>query len=85
MLGKQDKRMRLLEAHSTMLERRTLAGLVRLVESGKLTVRDLTDEELEKLVAGLPGDLGMVAALPDDLGFNVSQLSDDELRAIIDG
>jgi hypothetical protein len=85
MLGKQDKRMRLLEAHATTVERRTLAGLVRLVESGKLTVQQLTDQELERIVAGLPGDTGMVAALPDDMGFDVRQLSDDELRAIIDG
>jgi hypothetical protein len=84
-MHRNERRMRLLEAQSTLLERRTLAGLQRMVETGKVSVRDLTDAELEKLVAGLPGDTGMVVALPDDMGLDVSQLSDDELNAIIDG
>lgn len=68
-----DRRMKLLESYATSMQRRTVSGLVALVASGKLSVRELTDEELERLAAGL-GEM-----------IDLHHLSDDELEAIIDG
>jgi hypothetical protein len=74
MHSRHDKRMRLLEAYALTGQRRTLPGLVALCETGQLSVKQLTDEELEQLVAGLPGG-----------SIDLRHLSDDELEAIIAG
>jgi hypothetical protein len=63
--------MRLLESYVSEQQRRSLSGLVALCEAGKISVTDLTDEELERLIAGETLDM--------------RQLSDDELIAIIKG
>lgn len=56
------------------VERRTLPGLVRLLESGRLTIPELTDQELERIVSDVP------PGEPD-----VRDLTDEELAAIIRG
>ncbi len=66
--------MRVLEGKAAVSKRRTLGGLIELCESGKLGMADLTDEELEWIIVGLPGDT-----------VDVGHLSDDELNAIING
>jgi hypothetical protein len=74
MPSKHDRRMRILETGAVTMQRRTLPGLVALCESGQLHMEQLTDEELQRLVAGLPG------AVPD-----MRHLSDAELEAILAG
>lgn len=74
MPSKHDRRMRLLESHATTIQRRTLAGLVALVESGQLPIAELTDAELDRLLALGPG-----------ADVDLQQFSDEELEAIING
>lgn len=66
--------MRVLENKAFVSKRRTLGGLIQMVEAGELRMEQLTDTELEWIVAGAPG-------APVD----VRQLSDDELATIING
>jgi hypothetical protein len=70
-MSKIETRITKLEAATT--QRSTYVGLYALVESGKLTMADLIDEELARIATGQPGDL------------DVRQLSDAELEAIVRG
>jgi hypothetical protein len=74
-MHRHDKRMRVLESYALTAGRRTLPGLVALLETGQLSMNDLTDEELERIIAGAPGE--------DTI--DVRRLSDDQLTAILNG
>ena len=69
-----ERRMRVLESHETTKQRQTVSGLVHLLETGRLDIEQCTNEELERLVAGLPGEV-----------VDLSHLSDQELAAIVRG
>jgi hypothetical protein len=70
-MSKIETRITKLEASTT--QRTTYVGLCALVQSGKLAMADLTDEELTRIATGQPGDI------------DVRQLSNAELEVIISG
>ena len=74
MQDKLDRRMRVLESRETTKQRQTVSGLTHLLAAGRLSVEQCTNEELERLVAGLPGEV-----------VDLSHMSDQELAAIVRG
>ena len=66
--------MRLIEGKAAVSKRRTLSGLIQMCEAGELRMEQLTDRELEWIIAGTPGE-----------AVNLRHLSDDELATIING
>ena len=67
-------RLTRLETAATVRQRKTVSGLVHLLETGRLGVEDCTDDELERLVSSLPGP-----------SVELSNFTDAELERIIHG
>ena len=66
--------MRVIEGKAAVSKRRTLSGLIQMCEAGELRMEQLTDRELEWIIAGTPGAAG-----------NLRHLSDQELTTLING
>ncbi len=66
--------MRVLEGKAAVSKRRSLSGLIQMCESGELRMEQLTDRELEWIIAGTPGPV-----------MDIQHLSDQELTTIING